>query len=78
MSVVRHPAAAFARGAIVRHRNSANHMLVVRSYPDLTACVLVESTQSGDLRLRDFVTADLTLELDAAIPLTKEANHVET
>ena len=72
------PTRAFARGSIVRHRDSANHMLCVRSGPDKTACVVVESDHRGDLRFRDFVTAELIIELESAIPAVKEALHVET
>ena len=65
----------FRRGSIVCHGADPNHMLVVRSYPDKTACILVESERAGNLRLRDFPTRELVLELPSAMPQAPEADH---
>lgn len=62
----------FRRGAIVCHGADPNHMLVVRSYPDKTACILVEGERAGKLRLRDFPTRELVLQLESAMPLLPE------
>lgn len=57
---VRIPSFGFARGAIVHRRGSSRNMLVVRGLGETTACIVIESDQSGAVRLREFPTADLT------------------
>lgn len=49
----------FARGVVVRQRDSERNMLVVRGLDETTACVVCEGDAAGTLRLREFPTNEL-------------------
>jgi hypothetical protein len=54
------PSLGFARGAVVRRAGCPWNMLVVRGLGDRTAVIVIESDDSGNVRLRDVPTAELT------------------
>lgn len=57
--ITRIPSFGFARGAIVRRKDSDRNMIVVRGLDTTTACVVVEGDAAGTLRLREYATDEL-------------------
>ena len=65
-NAIRIPSFGFARGSVVR-RNDGPNMIVVRSLGDRTVVVGCEADKDGTLRLRDYLTAELTQVLASNI-----------
>ncbi len=64
------PSFGFARGAVVRHRENDNHMIVVRGLGERTVCVFCAGDAGGQLRMLEFKTCDLIQELPSGVPAT--------
>lgn len=64
-SVQNIPTLGFIRGAIVRDAAGGPNMLVVRGLGERTVVVVCEADEGGNLRLRDYTTADLIQVLEA-------------